>query len=215
MKARYNRVSTVNQNLERQTNKTCKDELSFDDVVSGSIPFSERLQGGQLIEAIKSGKVNYISVSSIDRLGRNTLDILQTIKLFTAHKVILKVDNLGLESLVKDIASKESNLKPNQTFNLLVSVMGSISEMERETLLERQREGIAIAKAKGVYKGRVKGSKEDIKEFLHKYKNVAKELKSGNSLRKVAKLCDVSLGTVQKVKASINKLSPLFYNNVN
>jgi DNA invertase Pin-like site-specific DNA recombinase len=197
MKARYNRVSTGSQNLERQTNKASKDELLFSDVVSGAIPFNEREQGIKLIEAIKNAEVNYISVSSIDRLGRNTLDILQTIEFFNTNKVTLKVDNLGIESM--------TNGKPNQVFNLIISVMGNISEMERVTLLERQREGIAIAKANGTYKGRVKGSTEDDKEFLHKYKNVIKELKLGTSLRKVAKLCDVSIGTVQKVKRKLDK----------
>jgi DNA invertase Pin-like site-specific DNA recombinase len=79
--------------------------------------------------------------------------------------------------------------------------MGNISEMERVTLLERQREGIAIAKVNDTYQVRT----EDDKEFLHKYKNVIKELKLGPSLRKVAKLCDVSLGTVQKVKRILDK----------
>ncbi|MBR9853886.1 MAG: recombinase family protein [Algicola sp.] len=75
--------------------------------------------------------------------------------------------------------------------------------MERETLLERQREGIAIAKAKGVYKGRLRGSSEPKDVFLSKYSNVQKRLKEGHSMRNTAKLCDVSLGTVQKVKRLI------------
>ena len=73
--------------------------------------------------------------------------------------------------------------------------------MERKTLLERQREGIAIAKAQGTYKGRVRGSVESKEEVLAKYKPIVKLLKEGISLRKTAKLADVSLGTVQKVKA--------------
>lgn len=81
--------------------------------------------------------------------------------------------------------------------------MASIAETERETMLERQRKGIAIAKAKGVYKGRVKGSVESDKEFLSKYKEVIRCLKKGTSLRDTAKLCDVSLGTVQKVKKAL------------
>jgi DNA invertase Pin-like site-specific DNA recombinase len=111
------------------------------------------------------------------------------------------VDNLGQTSLIEDV--KNGGLKANTSFNMIVSVMSNVAEMERETMLERQREGIAIAKANGTYKGRVKGSTEDKVEFLNKYKNVIKELKQGIPLRKVAKLCDVSLGTVQKVKRFI------------
>jgi DNA invertase Pin-like site-specific DNA recombinase len=78
--------------------------------------------------------------------------------------------------------------------------MANVAQMERETLLERQREGIAIAKAKGVYNGRVKGSTESDAEVLSKYKEVVKFLKMGKSLRDVKSRCGVSLGTVQKVK---------------
>ena len=192
MNARYNRISTTNQNLDRQTIKATDNELVFNDVVSGSVPFIEREQGKKLIEAVNDGNINYITVSSIDRLGRNTLDILQTIELFNNKGVTLKVDNLGIESM--------TNNKSNQVFNLIVSVMGNVATMERETLLERQKEGIAIAKANGTYTGRVKGSKETPQQLLTKHKQVVKYLKAGQSLRNTAKLSNVSLGTVQKIK---------------
>ena len=83
--------------------------------------------------------------------------------------------------------------------------MANVAQMERETLLERQKEGIAIAKSKGVYSGRVKGSTETDAEVLSKYKEVVKFLKMGKSLRDVKSRCNVSLGTVQKVKAILNK----------
>lgn len=200
MKARYNRISTASQNLDRQTNKATDNELLFSDVVSGSVPFIEREQAKKLIEAVKSGSVNYISVSSIDRLGRNTIDILQTIELFHENGITLKVDNLGIESL--------TNGKPNQVFKLIISVMSNVSEMERETLLERQKEGIAIAKANGVYNGRVKGSKETPQQLLTKHKQVVKYLKANQSLRNTAKLSGASLGTVQKVKKAILEVQP-------
>lgn len=192
MKARYNRISTANQNIERQLVKQNPDEIIFNDVISGSVPFSERTQGVKLIDAIKNNNINYVSVSSIDRLGRNLIDILHTVQFFTDNQVNLMVDNLGITSLIDD--------KPNNTFNLIISVMGNVAQMERETLLERQREGIALAKAKGIYKGRVKGSAESPSEFLAKHKDVVKYLKQKQSLRNTAKLANVSLGTVQKVK---------------
>ena len=83
--------------------------------------------------------------------------------------------------------------------------MANIAEMERNSLLERQQEGIKLAIARGVYKGRTKGSKETDEQVLDKYKEVVKYLKKGQSLRDTAKLCNVSLGTVQKVKKLIIK----------
>ena len=192
MKARYIRVSTGNQKTERQEQKNHPDERLYIDIVSGAIPFKEREQGKRMIQDIENGLITYISVHSIDRLGRNLFDILATIELLNEKKITLKVENLGLESLVQN--------KPNSAFKLIISVMANIAEMERETMLERQKEGIKLAIAKGLYKGRVKGSKETNEQILSKYKEVVKYLKKGQSLRNTAKLCNVSLGTVQKVK---------------
>ena len=197
MKARYNRISTTNQNLERQLAKQNPDEVLYNDVISGSIAFAERLRGKELIADIEAGKINYVVVSSIDRLGRNLFDIVNTLEFFNGKGVVLRVDNLGLESMVLG--------KVNPTFNLIISVMANVAQMERDTLLERQREGIALAKAKGVYTGRVKGSVESDAEVLSKYRDVAKFLKMGKSLRDVESRCEVSLGTVQKVKGILNK----------
>ncbi|PWA08290.1 recombinase family protein [Flavobacterium laiguense] len=197
MKARYNRISTANQNLERQLAKQNPDEVLFNDVVSGSVAFAERKKGKELIEQIEAGNVTFISVASVCRLGRGLHDIINTCEYFNSKGVVLRVDNLGLESMVLG--------KVNPTFNLIISVMANVAQMERETLLERQKEGIAIAKAKGVYNGRVKGSTESDAEVLTKYKEVVKFLKMGKSLRDVQSRCEVSLGTVQKVKGILNK----------
>lgn len=201
MKARYNRISTANQNLERQLAKQNLDEVLYNDVISGSIAFAERLRGKELIADIEEGKINSVVVSSIDRLGRNLFDIVNTLEFFNGKGVVLRVDNLGLESMVLG--------KVNPTFNLIISVMANVAQMERDTLLERQKEGIAIAKAKGIYTGRVKGSVESDDEVLSKYRDVAKFLKMGKSLRDVESRCKVSLGTVQKVKQIMSKMNYL------
>jgi DNA invertase Pin-like site-specific DNA recombinase len=192
MKARYIRISTGGQNIERQLIKKHPNEELFIDVVSGVVPFADRIEGMDLLNRIKVKSINYVTIHSIDRLGRNLFDILSTLETLNNHNVVLKVDNLGIESIIAG--------KPNFAFKLIISVMGNIAEMERETLLERQREGIAIARAKGIYKGRVKGSKESELQFLTKHKSVIKFLNQNHSLRNISKLCDVSLGTVQKVK---------------
>ncbi|CAZ98725.1 recombinase family protein [Zobellia galactanivorans] len=189
MKARYVRISTPDQKLERQLSKKHADETLFIDICSGSIPFNERPQGKVLLN---SSDVTYLTVHAIDRLGRNTLDILQTLDKLDQKGVTVKIENLGIESRIDG--------KPNQVFKLITSVLANVAEMERETMLERQREGIAIAKAKGKYKGRLRGSKEDKEVFLSKYPQVVKRLKQGHSLRNTSKLCDVSVNTVRKVK---------------
>jgi len=196
MKARYIRVSDFRQNEIRQLVRQHPDEKLYIDKISGSIPFEQRPEAQQLFKAVLSGDVTYISVSSIDRLGRSTLDVLQTIDTFTKKGVVLKVDNLGLESLVSG--------KENPTFKLIVSVLANIGEMERQTLRERQLEGIQIAKLKGTYKGREKGTTETREEVLEKYQHVVKQLTKNNfTYKEIAKLCDCSKNTVIKVKKTL------------
>jgi len=199
MKARYIRVSTINQKIERQLLKQHSAEKLYIDKVSGSIPFAQRPQAKALLKDISLGVINYIVVSSIDRLGRNTLDVLQTIEQLHKQEICLKVENLGLESW--------ANGKENPTFKLIISVLANISEMERNSILERQKEGIAIAKAKGVYKGREKNSKESIENFLAKYPIAVKYLKKKvpPTIVEIAKLADCSKNTVQKIKNALRK----------
>ncbi|WP_281541577.1 recombinase family protein [Maribacter aestuarii] len=194
MKARYIRISTPDQKLERQLIKQHPDEKIYIDVISGSVPFDKRPGGQKLLQ---DKDLKYVTVHAIDRLGRNLLDILTTLQHFEDHGTKLKVENLGIESLVDG--------KPNPAFKLIISVLANIAEMERNTMLERQREGIELARAKGKYKGRVRGSIESREEILAKYPTVIKRLKEGHSLRNTAKLSDVSLGTVQKVKGYLQE----------
>ena len=84
-------------------------------------------------------------------------------------------------------------------------MLGSIAEFELNRIKERQKEGIANAKAKGVYKGRYKNAKEDEEKFLSKYPNVIKKLQQGQSIRSIAndKRLNVSTPTIVKIKRAI------------
>ena len=198
-KARYNRISSPNQKLERQLVRSHPNEIIFNDVISGAVAFKEREKGKELINAIEAGSVDFVSVAAVDRLGRNLYDVLTTLEYFNEKGVVLRVDNLGLESMVDG--------KPNQVFKLIVSVLGNVAEMERTNLRERQLEGIALAKAKGVYKGRQRGSSMGTQQLLEKYKHVTKEIKNHPDLpvRKLAKITSVSVGTAQKIKQVMQK----------
>lgn len=194
MRARYNRISSPNQKLERQLIRNHPDEEIYNDVISGTVSFNERPQGKELFKAVEEGKITFVSVAALDRMGRNLQDLINTIEFFNSHNVILRIDNLGIESMV--------NGKPNPIFKLIATVLGNVAEMERTNLRERQLEGIAVAKAKGIYTGRVRGSSMSEEDFLNKHKAVVKEIKANPnlSLRKLAKLGDVSLGTIQRIK---------------
>lgn len=192
MKAKYIRVSTTEQNIDRQLVNSREYDYIYKDRVSGSVGFFDRQAGGQVKKAVVAGDLTELHVASIDRLGRDIGDILQVVEFLNRYGVNLLVENLGMYSLTTG--------QPNQTFKLIVSVLGNVAEMERQSLLERQRQGIAIAKAKGIYLGRANGTVMTDDELLTKHRVVARELRNGESLRRAARLGGVSLGTAQKVK---------------
>lgn len=198
-KARYIRQSTSQQSNLRQLAKAHPDETLFVDIISGSIPFCERPQGKKLIEAVEAGEINYISFHAIDRAGRSTINVLQTLKYFFDKGAVVKIDNLGLESMI--------NRKANPVFNLITTILSELSSLEKSSLLERQAEGIAQSKLRGAYKGRVKGTTDSPEETLVKHKKTIKALKTNPtlSLRQIAKLASdtdykVSANTVKKIK---------------
>ncbi|RAK21628.1 DNA invertase Pin-like site-specific DNA recombinase [Flavobacterium aquaticum] len=208
-KARYIRISTLNkgQKTDRQDAQTKSDELVFTDTISGSTPFAKRPAGIKLIEAIESGIVTYVSTSQLDRWGRSASDIQRTLDYFKEKGVTVKIDNLGIESLLP-------NGKVNPSFKMITDILANLAEMTKESILENQRQGIETAKAKGnVYKGRVKGTTEDVNDTLAKYPDAVKAIKKypEGSLRELAKLSvskdgkKVSMNTIKKLKAILDK----------
>jgi DNA invertase Pin-like site-specific DNA recombinase len=135
----YIRVSTVDQNTERQLDGVQLDK-TFTDKASGKDTKRPQLQAA--IEYLRDGDV--LVVHSMDRLGRSLPDLRGIVTQLTARGVVVEFQKEKLTFTGEDSAMA----------TLLLSVMGAFAEFERSLLLERQREGIAIAKKAGVYKGR-------------------------------------------------------------
>jgi len=194
-KVKYIRVSTEEQNTGRQEVNAKEFSKIYIDKTSGAIQFIERKEAKKLLADIETGIVTEIHIASIDRLGRNIIDILTMVELFNQKSIKLFVENIGMFSLIDN--------KPNPSFKMIVSVLGNVAEMERNNMLERQRQGIELAKAKGTYTGRLYGTKMTNEEILTKYKSVVRELKNGESLRRASKIGGCSLGTAQKIQKII------------
>lgn len=194
-KVKYIRVSTEDQNTGRQELNAKEFSKIYIDKTSGSIQFTERKEARKLLTDIESGLVTEIHITSIDRLGRNIIDILTMVEFFNQKAIKLFVENIGMFSLIDN--------KPNPSFKMIISVLGNVAEMERLNMLERQRQGIELAKAKGTYKGRLYGTRMTDNEILTKYKSVVRELKNGESLRRASKIGGCSLGTAQKIQKLI------------
>lgn len=194
MKINYIRVSTGTQNKEVQEFNLSSEYKVFKEVVSGSIAFAERTEGAKIIQLVKEGKVEEILIHDISRIGRNNLDILKTIEFFTLNNVNLISRREGLSTMIEG--------KANPIATLIIGILSTLAQHERERLKERQREGIDKAKLKGVYKNNGGNRKEEtLEEFSAKSstKKILKFLNEGNSLRRTALLSSCSLGKVQKV----------------
>jgi DNA invertase Pin-like site-specific DNA recombinase len=191
MRAKYIRVSTKEQNTDRQADF---DGLTYTDLCSGSISFKDRLEAKKLLD---NNKVTEVHVHSIDRLGRNTLDIMQTIQDFTSKGINVVSTKEGLQTLIDG--------KENPVAKMMVGILGTLAEFELSRIKERQAEGIAKAKAKGIYAGRKRGSSENTETFINKVSTQAilRHLRNNESVRRTALLSKTSEGTVKKVKKKL------------
>ncbi len=139
MKIGYIRISTTDQNIARQ--EVLMNELGVDNVyidrMSGKSTNRPELQ--KMMSFVREGDI--VIVESISRFARNTRDLLDLVEQLTAKKV-------------EFVSKKEAIDTSTPTGKFMLTVFGAVAELEREYILQRQREGIEIAKAKGLYKGR-------------------------------------------------------------
>jgi DNA invertase Pin-like site-specific DNA recombinase len=139
MRVGYVRVSSVDQNTVRQLDGVDVERL-FVDTASGKD--SARPQLDELLAFVRDGDT--VLVHSMDRLARNLDDLRRLVRTLTGKGVRVE--------FVKEQLTFTGEDSPMAT--LLLSVMGAFAEFERALILERQREGIAAARQRGVYTGR-------------------------------------------------------------
>lgn len=139
MKIGYIRVSTQEQNTIRQ--EVLMEKLGVEEVyidrISGKNANRPALKN--MMEFVRQGDV--VIVESISRFARNTRDLLDLAEQLTAK---------GVEF----ISQKEAIDTTTPTGKFMLTIFGAVAELEREYILQRQREGIAVAKSNGIYKGR-------------------------------------------------------------
>ena len=135
----YTRISSVNQNDARQLDGVVLDK-TFTDVASGKNTARPQLQA--MLAHVRAG--DHLKVHSMDRLSRSLADLEATVKVLTDKGVAV--------TFVSQDLTFTGVSSPMNT--LMLQMMGAVAQFERALILERQREGIAIAKDKGVYKGR-------------------------------------------------------------
>lgn len=150
----YVRVSTAEQNETRQKEALKKYDIDkwFIEKASGKDTNRPRLQ--EMLEYIREDDTVY--VEEFSRLGRSTADLLNTVQ---------QIEDVG----AKFVSLKENFDTKTPTGKLQMTMIAAIAEFERSMILERQREGIAIAKREGKYKGRKAVSVPNIGTYYDKY----------------------------------------------
>jgi DNA invertase Pin-like site-specific DNA recombinase len=128
-------------------------------------------------------------------LGRNTLDILTVYKSLTEQGIRVVCRNPSLENF-------DAENKPNFVSEMILNIMATLSEYQNSLRRESQLEGIAICKARGMYRGRALNSHETPERFLNKKKSkqILEYLALGYSQHEIRKILGCSYSTISKVK---------------
>mgnify|MGYP001102198143 FL=1 len=182
MRIGYVRVSSLDQNPDRQIEdlKAQKAEKIFMDKVSGKNTDRPELQ--RMLSFIREGDT--LIVHSLDRLARNLADLLTMVQDLTCRGVSVIFLNERL--------SFEAGADASPTSKLMLSMIGAFAEFERSMIRRRQAEGIALAKERGVYKGRPRSISDETLETVNAL------VEQGVPLATAAKKVGISRSTVYR-----------------
>ena len=148
------------------------------------------------VDYLKRGECSTLLVSEISRLGRSVKGVVNTIDELNKAKVNIYLQDINLYTLLPDGSE-------NPLAKIILTVLALGAEIERKSIVGRLNSGRDRAIEKGVKLGRPKGSMMSNQELLNKYPEVVKKLRKGLSIREIAKICDVSPSTVQRIKKAM------------
>ena len=173
----YARVSTSEQHLDCQLEQLevagcskiyCEKKSGVD---------AKRIELAKMMDFVREGDT--VVCCKLDRIARSTHDLLNIVSELTANGVTFKILNINLDT-------------GTPTGKLMLTMLGAIATFEREMMLERQREGIAKAKAEGKYKGRAATAKAKSAEVLEL-------LEQGKTKEKVATALGIGVASVYRI----------------
>ena len=184
MKYGYIRVSTKEQNIDRQLSAILKEGVSMNKIYVDKASGKDfnRIEYKKLMRKLEAGDEIYIK--SIDRLGRNYDEIIREWNFITKEK---NVEIVVLDFPLLDTRSKEYDLTGKFISDIVLQILSYVAQIERENIHQRQKEGIVEAKKKGVKFGRRK------KKIPREFEKVAYQwINKKISLRKGAERLNVS-----------------------
>lgn len=199
MKVGYARVSTTDQNLDRQLEALEKAgaEKIFQEKMSGK-NMTDRVELTNTLQFLREKDI--LIVESLDRLGRNYDNIIQIVQQLDQKEIGLMVLNLPILNQELGDSSLQKLIR-----NMIVQLLSWTAENEREEIKRKQQQGIEIAKKKGHYKGRpLKYSAEAISpKDRMTYQVIVNKLQREEPIKKIAEETGVTRDTVYRIKKEL------------
>ncbi len=208
MKVFYSRISSNDgQKHDRQLQNLKGFDYILTDCFSGASDLFTRPKGQQIKKLLDENKLTLLEIHSIDRLGRNLISVLSTWKELTEKGVTIVCRNPNIRNF-------DENGNPDKFSELLLSILGSMYSFERSMILQRQKEGIAIARIKNpqAYCGRRINTKDSYDHYLKKKKSILilNYLSKGtHTYSELAKILNCSPVTITKTKKIAKELGVL------
>lgn len=186
----YGRVSTALQDTENQrlelANAGWAIDYWFADTISGKSASSQRPAFKELLTKIRDGET--LLVAKLDRLGRDAIDVLQTVRDLGARNIKVVVHQLGSTDLTSPAGK------------LLLSMLAAVAEMERDLLIERTQAGLARAKSEGKVLGRPSKITPEQRSVI------VSEIGRGVSISALARTYGVSRATISSLTSRVSEV---------
>lgn len=197
------RVSSTNdrQNYDRQISDLTEWAISqnhhiegtFAEKVSGAKKNHERKELLKMIEFVNSNQIDTVCVTELSRLGRDPIQILQTIEILNEHRISLFIQNYNIETL-----TDEKEINPMSQF--LITILAEIARMERRSIESRLSSGYQNYRVKGGVVGRKAGYRKSSEVMQEEYSEQIRMLKKGYSYQHISQITNTNKNTLTKLK---------------
>ena len=198
------RASTVKQETARQVSelRNYADNKGYEvvevceETISGTAENGQRHGLRRVEELARTGKIKKVLVHEISRLARRNS---------VAHQFVETLEDCGVSLYwhAQAIETLLPNGKRNPAAGIMLALLAEMARNESETLRERIKSGLTLARNRGVVLGRRKGTILSHQAFLQKHRDIVRQLKADHSLRNIAKIAGKGISTVQRVKAAL------------
>ena len=199
----YARVSSVGdrQNTARQVEDLmkyaevngCEVVKTFEEHISGATRNEERAVLCECLNFCITNQIDTLLISELSRLGRNVDEVLANVKL-------CKDNHLNIYFQKENLSLFNPDGSKNPFLTIFISVLGTCAELERDSIKFRLQSGLRRYRENNGVMGRKVGSTKSKEKKQEEYAKVIKLLKGGQSVRNTAKLCEVGISTVQRIK---------------